>query len=397
LPSDPSTPKPDEEIRAELQRGITALDTLLEGVEDPLGALRFVNNLMQAVTNVESLSDEAVLDAQFLRELVAFGFEYAKLNPAHLESAMETGTEAFLATLWQSESTEAESLAVQQATGKLSELFKTLDTKEQRVKLLEFETQLFKVAKQLPLHLQLPNQDAKWLNVLIEWGGAYAALKPDFFSDAHQPSNFFYQTIWTAQTPEDIQKGTDQLAQYLGGPVTPNAIQFHRHVTVLINHLQYLVDDIGVEFTKAIHRLASAYVSLTSSVSAASNQASSFFLYHFWHDLHNVGEVVDLLDIVDAGQKFLDFIGDVKNAGTAAITELIDYSAKALETLGQVPALADSIENGLFIEQFLKLVRLHFQVVSANELPESNSFLSTIWNAETLKLSAMQPISSKPK
>ncbi|QYO62229.1 hypothetical protein [Leptolyngbya sp. 7M] len=81
LPSDPSTPKPYPEIRAELQRGITALDSLLEGVEDPVAALRFINNLVQAVTNVESLAEAAVLDAQFLRDLMAFGFEVAKLNP----------------------------------------------------------------------------------------------------------------------------------------------------------------------------------------------------------------------------------------------------------------------------------------------------------------------------
>ncbi len=120
LPSDPSTPRPNAEIRAELQRGMTALDTLLDGVENPLGALRFVHNLVQAATNVESLSEEAVFDAQCLRELVAFGFEYAKLNPTHLESATENGVEAFLATLWQSESTEAESIAVKEATGKLT-------------------------------------------------------------------------------------------------------------------------------------------------------------------------------------------------------------------------------------------------------------------------------------
>lgn len=70
-----------------MQRGITALDTLLDGVEDPLGALRFVNNLVEAATNVESLSEEGVLDAQFLRELVNFGFEYAKLNPTVLTTA----------------------------------------------------------------------------------------------------------------------------------------------------------------------------------------------------------------------------------------------------------------------------------------------------------------------
>jgi hypothetical protein len=96
LPTDPSTPKPYQEIRAELLRGITALDSLLEGVNDPLEPLRFINNLVQAVTNIESLSKEGTLDAQFLRELVAFGFEYAKLNSVIMEAATEDGTKPFL-------------------------------------------------------------------------------------------------------------------------------------------------------------------------------------------------------------------------------------------------------------------------------------------------------------
>ncbi|WNZ24542.1 hypothetical protein HJG54_17905 [Leptolyngbya sp. NK1-12] len=174
LPSDPSTPKPYPEIRAELLRGTTALDTLLDGVEDPLGALRFVHNLVEAATNVESLSEEGTLDAQFLRELVAFGFEYAKLNPSHLESATENGVEAFLATLWQSNSTEAESIAVKAATGKLSELFAGFDTPEERLQWLKFATTLVQAVG----HNLAPEEtaDPTVVSALIELGGVYLPI-----------------------------------------------------------------------------------------------------------------------------------------------------------------------------------------------------------------------------
>ncbi|MBF2048766.1 MAG: hypothetical protein IGS54_15635 [Elainella sp. C42_A2020_010] len=173
LPTDPSTPKPYEEIRAELQRGMTALDTLLEGVEVPLGALRFVHNLVEAATNVESLSEEG--DAQFLRELVAFGFEYAKLNPTPLESATDNGTEAFLATLWQSNSTEAESIAVKAATRKLSELFARLDTPEERLQWLKFATTLAQAVRRTPQSLA-QDYDPTFVTALIELGALYLPI-----------------------------------------------------------------------------------------------------------------------------------------------------------------------------------------------------------------------------
>ncbi|QYO67558.1 hypothetical protein [Leptolyngbya sp. 7M] len=167
---------------------------------------------MQAATNVESLSDEAVLDAQFLRELAAFGFEYAKLNPTVLESATENGTEAFLATLWQSDSTQAESVAMRQATGKLSGFFETLDTNQQRVKLLEFKKQVLQFAKQLPPDFQLPTNDSKVVSALVELGGAYAALQLVTEAPSAEDSGFFLNTLFLAG---NIEQATQEFRDFL--------------------------------------------------------------------------------------------------------------------------------------------------------------------------------------
>lgn len=161
-------------IRNELQRGILALDALLDGVANPIQAFKFVNNLLKAAGDTASLDGEAIYDAQFLRELVAFGFQYAKLNPSNLSNATTDGTEAFLATFWQN--TTDGSAAMRQATGKLDDLFAGLETKEERLKLLKFETNLLK-AIGLSEELMEEKQDSKFLSALMQLGGAYAAPK----------------------------------------------------------------------------------------------------------------------------------------------------------------------------------------------------------------------------
>jgi hypothetical protein len=105
-----------------------------------------------------------------------FAFQYAKLNPNSLASATENGKEAFLATLWQN--TTDDSTAMRQAAGKLDELFAGLETKEERLKLLKFETNLLKAIGQSGQELLEEKQDSKFLSALVGLGSAYAALNP---------------------------------------------------------------------------------------------------------------------------------------------------------------------------------------------------------------------------
>ncbi|WNZ21392.1 hypothetical protein HJG54_17725 [Leptolyngbya sp. NK1-12] len=283
LPTDPSTPKPYQEIRAELQRGIAALDTLLEGVEDPLGALRFVNNLVvQAVTNVESLSDDAVLDAQFLRELVMFGFEYAKLNPTVLTTATENGTEAFLATLWQGESAQTESIAMRQATGKLSELFAGFDTPEARLQWLRFATNLVQAVGQS----LAPEENANpvVVSALIELGAMYAQLNPTAPS-TEPPLNFFLDTLWQAQDEVRLQTGAEQLQAFIQDSADPTRLL--KLATGLLRAMEALSLELppDAQVLSALLELGKAYAVLDPIATTTEGDASlNFFLDTLWQN-----------------------------------------------------------------------------------------------------------------
>ena len=198
-------------IRTELQRSILALDKLLEGVANPIQAFKFVNNLLKAAGDTASLDGAAIHDAQFLRELVAFGFEYAKLNPNLSATATENGTETFLATFWQN--TVNDSTAMRQATGKLDDLFAGLETKEKRLKLLQFETNLLKA---IGLSNELQQQDAKLLSAMMELGGAYVQLKSTQTTDGgNDLSSSFLKTLWNIQNTSDLQQVTEHLGDFL--------------------------------------------------------------------------------------------------------------------------------------------------------------------------------------
>ena len=167
---------------------------------------------MQAATNVESLSAKASLgvdaigDAEFLRQLVAFGFEYAKLNPTQLVGATEGAIDAFLATLWQGAAVD--SLEMRQATGKFSKLFEKQDTLGKQKQALGFEKQVLKSAGNLPWQLQEEKHSPRFLSALVELTGTYTALKPHIIGSN---SDHFLESYWNSNN----QKGTEQLISFL--------------------------------------------------------------------------------------------------------------------------------------------------------------------------------------
>ena len=186
--------------------------TGFEDVGQALQALKFVNSLLQAATNVVSLDAEAIHDAEFLRELVAFGFEYARLNPTNLTVGSEGAIDAFLATLWQEAAPD--SLGMRQATGKFSELFEKQDTLAKQKQVLGFEKRLLKSAGLLSWQFPAQMQDSKFLSALVELGGTYAALNP--VSNSTMPSpNFFLDTLWTQPDDAATYQASDRLANLL--------------------------------------------------------------------------------------------------------------------------------------------------------------------------------------
>jgi Ca2+-binding RTX toxin-like protein len=265
-------------IRTELQKGIAALDTLLEGINDPLQAIQFVNTLVQAATNVESLQG-ALRDAQFLQELVAFGFEYAKLNPTNLASATQNGIDAFLATLWQAAPTAAVTTAMRQATGKLSDIFKAQSTKEERIKVLKFQTNLLKAIGQSGQQLQEEKQNAQFLSALLELGGAYAALKPTT-SATEEPLNFFLDTLWNAQGEDKTQEGSEQLGTFLGD--SPDSIQMLKFSKNLLNVAEQVAELGETKHDSSFLNNLIDFGKFHKTISQSKTTTEGFFLDTLW-------------------------------------------------------------------------------------------------------------------
>jgi hypothetical protein len=371
LPSDPSTPKPYPEIRAELLRGITALDTLLDGVEDPLGALRFVNNLVQAVTNIESLSDNAVLDAQFLRELVNFGFEYAKLNPTVLTTATENGTEAFLATLWQSESTEAESIAVKEATGKLSELFAGFDTPEARLQWLRFAMNLVQAVGQSLAPEE--NADPTVVSALIELGAMYAQLNPTPAS-TEPPLNFFLDTLWQAQDDIGLRTGAEQLQSFVQDIADPTRLL--RLATGLLRAMESLSLERppDAQMLAALLEFGKAYAALDPiATTTEGDEPLNFFLDTFW-------QAQDDAAIQKGTEEFKNFFETTNSPSLP----LLQFATNLLKVTKLAPEELQEQKNE---PKFLSaLVQLGSAYAALNPIVNSeneslNFFLSTIWGA----------------
>lgn len=330
-----------------------ALTGLLDGVENPLQALKFINNLVQAATNVESLSGEDALDAQFLRELVAFGFEYAKLNPDNLATATENGLEAFLATLWQSTAADMGTVAIRQATGKLSDLFEAMATKEERIKSLKFGTNLLKAVGLAGQELQEEKQDSKFLSALIELGSAYAALNPTTNS-AGEPLNFFLDTLWQNQ---DDQKGAQELQEFIREADDPvKLLKFeHNLLKAVKQSIELQEHKQDVEFLNVLVELGRTYTSLKETVKSTSEKEPlDFFLTTLWN-------IEDSNGIQRGSEEFEDNFKDVQDP--IALLTIAD---------GQFKATKQSQPQDLTqAEQFIFAYRFQIRAAAQNAgLPE---------------------------
>jgi Ca2+-binding RTX toxin-like protein len=314
----PYEAKPLGVIRQELQQGMTALYTLLDGVDNPLQALKFVNNLLQAATNVESLDAEAIYDAEFLRELVAFGFEYAKLNPTQLEGAETDGLNAFLATLWQGES--GDSLAMRKATGKFSDLFNGLDSKEEHKKLIKFETNLLKAIGLGGQELLEEKQDSKFLSALVQLGGAYAALNP--ITNSAEPVDFFLDTLWSAQDETGFQKGIGELLTFTQD--FDNLTQLIDYQSKLLTAIKLVSSITQAEtdpvFIKELSNLSS-YYALLQTVNGEANNSGSF-LAGVW----KAKTQQDLKEVADGYQFLMDYVV------TSAPTQIEQFDVSSFHT-----------------------------------------------------------------
>jgi predicted chitinase len=206
------------DIATALQKGVSELGQLLDGVQDPVRAIQFINNLMQAAAKVPSLKND-LKDARFLRELMEFGFEFVKSNPTVNQSATDTAVQGFLDRLWRGDAQQ-----VKQAQGGLSAFFAGMDTGAERIKGLDFAVNLLDAAELLQGDgLQTQKHDPTFLDALMGLGGAYAAINPQSPMGATQDTQFFLNTLYQTQ---NIQEGAIRLNTFLEGFNNPeNQIQ----------------------------------------------------------------------------------------------------------------------------------------------------------------------------
>ncbi|PSB14558.1 hypothetical protein C7B65_26280 [Phormidesmis priestleyi ULC007] len=202
-------------IKEQLDKGVKALGRSLNGVTDPITTLKFLNNLLNAAANSVALNEPRLANsgggfdprgdirsAQFIRELVAFGFEVAKVNPT-VTTTGETVISEFLNTLWKGGDDR-------KGQGGLNQFFEGAKSGSDRVKLLEFGDRLVDAA-QLLQGADLPSQkkDARFLSQLLNLGEAYAALKP---VEETEDSKLFLNTLWREQ---NLQKGANEFGQFI--------------------------------------------------------------------------------------------------------------------------------------------------------------------------------------
>lgn len=201
-PLNPTTAKPTAEIHGELARGMAALSSLLAGVNNPIQALTFVNNLIQAATQVDVLKDD-IHDAKFLRELVEFGFEVAKVNPAIIEGDDQQSAN------WIENLLEGGNL--KKAQGGLSFFLNGAQTLNDRLQTLEYTTRLIQVAA---IEGDLVFKQAKGLSYLANLGGSYAGLRLNQSGNMQDENLFLSTVLWHTDAPS-LARAKDELSTFV--------------------------------------------------------------------------------------------------------------------------------------------------------------------------------------
>jgi hypothetical protein len=167
---------------------------------------------VQAASRVDSLNRSGALsNPAFLKQLVEFGFQYARLNLSSAEGAIPS--EVFLDTLWKAAPSDTEPLRGV-GTG-LGEFFANLSGLEEAKRRLEFGQTLLQTVKSLqndadsPLYVH--SQESEFVNQLLGLGGAYAALNPQFPTEGDDPGSF----LETLSQSGDTQKAILELVEFV--------------------------------------------------------------------------------------------------------------------------------------------------------------------------------------
>ncbi|PSB17901.1 hypothetical protein C7B65_17005, partial [Phormidesmis priestleyi ULC007] len=193
-----------------------------------ISTLKFLNNLLNAAANSVALNEPRlassgggfnprgdIRSAQFIRELMKFGFEVAKVNPI-VTTTGEMVISEFLNTLWRGGDDR-------KGQGGLNQFFEGAKSGSDRVKLLEFGDRLVDAAQLLQdSGLQTEKKDARFLSQLLNLGSSYVALNP-IAAAGDQPLNFFLSTAYQLS---NTRLTAQQLDSFLQSVTNPDVVLF---------------------------------------------------------------------------------------------------------------------------------------------------------------------------
>ncbi len=196
------------DIAQTLEESVGALRRLLTGVQDPVRAIQFLNNLVQAASNVTSLKAD-MKEATFLRELVEFGVEVAKANPT-VTIGDQTGIEEWLEILWEGNGSK------QLATGGVAKFLDRPGNSQDRLDRLNYSTQLVKAVQLIDdPEVKLLAHSSAHLSYVLDLGSSYAALNPD--ASNVESDNSFLTLTAQGNLQNAASDLTNRLKEVLGG------------------------------------------------------------------------------------------------------------------------------------------------------------------------------------
>lgn len=112
------------------------MQAAIAGTADPLKTVRFLTNLLEAISAVPALSEQRH-DPKLIDAVLKLGLEYAKLKPKQAIEPQAEPLHVFLNTLYTAGADDTQKRLGARELGRFLENF---ETHEQRRRLLEFST-----------------------------------------------------------------------------------------------------------------------------------------------------------------------------------------------------------------------------------------------------------------
>jgi hypothetical protein len=235
--------------RSSVSGAIADLAQHLQGQANPLQALRMVDRMLQAATQVSQLHQDgfvgttpgwytasrtyqapsSIQDSQFLEDLAEFAFEISRVNPTVTAGANPDSE--WIETLWENGNLNS-------AAGGLAAVFDGFASgavtmrRGQMQQALDYMGRLVKAAEAVDdVNLDKEVLKASTLSHLVNLGGAYASLNPSQYVS----TSLFLQDAWRTHDSSAAQNKNvgNQIGKFLADSVSKNAATLDYHTRVL--------------------------------------------------------------------------------------------------------------------------------------------------------------------